>query len=184
MCELVVAGYPDVLRAAQVVTELHRMDRRWSNELEHAITVAFQDDGRLLIQQTIDPAAGDAAAWSGLWAALIVETLMVTATDGIAAAAMAAHQVAAGNRPGSFRTGAPPTRPSWWVEEIGLPTEFMRDVDALVGRGESALFVLLWEMDLSRAIRQLRRLGGTVLHCSLDEAQVEKVRSVLAGSAA
>ena len=62
---------------------------------------------------------------------------MVTATDGIAAAAMAAHHVAAGNRPGSFRTGAPPSRPSWWVEEIGLPTEFMRDVSALVGRGES-----------------------------------------------
>lgn len=183
MCELVVAGYPDVLRAAQVLTELHRIDRRWSVELEHAITVAYQEDGRLLIQQTIDPAAEDCAAWSELWAALIRETLMVTVTEGIAAAASAAHQVAAGNRPGSIRTGASPSRPSWWAEEIGLPTEFMRDVGALVGRDESALFVLLWEMDLSRAVRQLRRLGGTVLHYLLDESQVEKVRTVLSGSA-
>ena len=184
MCELIVAGYPDVLRAAQVATELHRMDRRWSDELEHAITVAVRDDGRLLVQQTIDPAAGDSAAWSGLWAALIRDTLMVTATEGIAAAAMAAQQVAAGVPPGSTRTDAPPPRPSWWTEEIGLPTEFVRDVGALIGRGESALFVLLWKMEPSPAIRQLRRLGGTVVHCLLDETQDEKLRSVLAGSAA
>jgi uncharacterized membrane protein len=182
MCELIIVGYPDVLRAAQVVTELHRMDRRWSDELEHAITIAYQEDGRLLVQQTIDPAAEDCAAWSGLWAALIGETLMVTATEGIAAAAIAARQVTAGTRPGSIRTDAVPSRPSWWTEEIGLPAEFMRDAGALIGLGESALFVLLWEMDPSRAIPQLRRLGGTVLHCQLDDTQTKMVRSVLTGS--
>jgi uncharacterized membrane protein len=183
MCELIVAGFPDLLRAAQVVTELHRMDRRWSDELEHAITVAYQEDGRLLVQQTIDPAAEDCAAWSALWAALIRETLMVPATEGIAAAAVAARQAATANPPDSTRTDAAPSRPSWWTEEIGLPAEFMRDAGALIGPGESAFYVLLWEMDPSRAKVQLRRLGGTVLHCQLDEAQVEKVRTVLTGSA-
>ncbi|MGD9895227.1 MAG: DUF1269 domain-containing protein [Dehalococcoidia bacterium] len=183
MGELIIAGYPDVLRAAQVVTELHRMDRRWSDELEHAITVAYQEDGRLLVQQTIDPAAEDSAAWSALWAALIRETLMVTATEGIAAAAIATLEVAAGNQPGAGRTDAVSARPSWWTEEIGLPAEFMRDAGALIGPGESAMYVLLWEMDLSRATLQLRRLGGTVLHSHLDEAQVETVRTVLHGPA-
>src|SRR5687768_17304010 len=90
MSELVISGFPDVLRAAQVVTELQRMDQRWAEELEHAVVVAYQEDRRLLVQQTIDPAADDNAAWSGMWAALIRETLMVVATEGTRAASSAA----------------------------------------------------------------------------------------------
>jgi uncharacterized membrane protein len=183
MSELVVAGFPDVLRAAQVVTELQRMDRLWTGELEHAVTVAYQDDGRLLVQQTIDPAAGDSAAWSGLWAALIRETLMVVATEGILDASTAAEQAVAGNRPGIIGRDAKSQRPSWWAEEVGLPLDFMRDVGALIGPGESALFVLLREIDPARAGRQLHRLGGIVLHCPLDAAQGAKVQTVLAGFA-
>jgi uncharacterized membrane protein len=182
MSELVISGFPDVLRAAQVVTELQRMDQRWADELEHAVAVAYQEDGRLLVQQTIDPAAEDNVAWSGLWAALIRETLMVVATEGIPAASSAAQQAVAGNRPGIIGADAKAQRPSWWAEEIGLPAEFMRDVGALIGPGESALFVLLREIEPARAKLQLRRLGGTVLHCSLDVTQDAKVRSVLAGS--
>jgi uncharacterized membrane protein len=182
MSELVVAGFPDVLRAAQVVTELQRMDRLWTDEVEHAVTVAYQDDGRLLVQQTIDPSAGNSAAWSGLWAALIRETLMV-ATEGILEAATAVEQAVAGNRPGIIGRDARSQRPSWWAEEVGLPPDFMRDVGALIGPGESALFILLREIDAARASRQLRRLGGTVLHCPLDASQGAKVQTVLAGSA-
>jgi uncharacterized membrane protein len=180
--ELLVVGFPDTHRAAQVAYELQRIDPRWTSELALAVTIAWQDDGRLLIHQTVDPAAHESAAWSGLWAALIREALLVPNTDRLPAASRAAQAALAGGEAGP--APAPPSLPpSWWVERLGIPEEFMRDIGALVEPGHSAMFLYPHALDPTRATQVLRRFGGTVLRCPLDEAQDARIQAVLAADA-
>ena len=94
---------------------------------------------------------------------------------------MAASTVAAREPATNGDSLAPLTR-NWWVTDVGIPDDFVRDVGALVQPGESAIITLAENFDPKVAAHVLRDCGGSLIYTSLSTDQVSKVRRELATS--
>jgi uncharacterized membrane protein len=70
----------------------------------------------------------------------------------------------------------------WWVADVGISENFVRDVGALVQPGESAIITLAEQFDPHLASDVLRDCGGSMIYTSLSSDQVSKVRQELAVS--
>jgi uncharacterized membrane protein len=64
--------------------------------------------------------------------------------------------------------------------EVGIDEEFVREVEALMKPGTSALFVLDRESDLDAILKGIRGLGGTVLKANVDLKRAQLIQSTLA----
>jgi uncharacterized membrane protein len=68
--------------------------------------------------------------------------------------------------------------------ETGIDEEFVREVEALMKPGTSALFVLDQEGDMDAILQGIRGLGGTVLKTNVDLKRAQLIQSTLAATAA
>ena len=94
---------------------------------------------------------------------------------------MAAAKVAA-REPAENGDSLEPLTRDWWVSDVGISDNFVRDVGALVQPGESAIITLAEKFEPQLASRVLRDCGGSMIHTSLSTDQVSKVRRELATS--
>jgi len=62
----------------------------------------------------------------------------------------------------------------------GFSEDFIRDVEAMMKPGTSALFVLDNEGDLEMILHKIRGLGGTVLKTNVDMERAKLIQSTLA----
>jgi len=62
----------------------------------------------------------------------------------------------------------------------GISEEFIRDVEAMMKPGTSALFVLDKDKDMEVILHAIRGLGGTVLKTNVDVDRAELIQSTLA----
>ena len=69
------------------------------------------------------------------------------------------------------------------VAAAGIGGDFLREVQALMKPGTSALFVLDAEGDMDVILHALRGLGGTVLKTNVDRQRAELIQSTLAAPA-
>lgn len=169
--DLIVVGFPGRYRAAQVLTEL-RQSAVHLFDLDEAITVSWEDRRNFIVQQSINLSREEGARWARLWGALIRATLFQPFTERLT---NAARKVASGERP--VETAAL-TR-DWWVSEVGIPDDFVRDVGALVQPGESAIITLAEKFEPQLAVKVLRDSGGSLIYTSLSGEQVDKVKKEL-----
>jgi uncharacterized membrane protein len=65
----------------------------------------------------------------------------------------------------------------------GISEEFIRDVEALMKPGSSALFVLDEDGDMEIILHTIQGLGGTVLKTNVDVERAKVIQSTLAASA-
>jgi uncharacterized membrane protein len=65
---------------------------------------------------------------------------------------------------------------------VGISEKFIRDVEALMKPGSSALFVLDNDIDMDMILRTIQGLGGTLLKTSVDMGRAKLVQSTLAAS--
>jgi uncharacterized membrane protein len=70
----------------------------------------------------------------------------------------------------------------WWVGDVGIPENFVRDVGALVQPGESAIITLTEKLEPQSAESILRDCGGSLIYTSLSGDQMNKVRRELTTS--
>jgi uncharacterized membrane protein len=66
---------------------------------------------------------------------------------------------------------------------VGISEEFIRDVEALMKPGTSALFVLDEAGDMEIILDKIQGLGGTVLKTNVDLERAKLIQSTLAASA-
>ena len=71
MRNLIVVGFKDRYRAADVLNQLRQMDFDWVVDLDDAVAVYRDSKGRLRMQQSYDLTTGEGAAWGGIWGSLI-----------------------------------------------------------------------------------------------------------------
>lgn len=64
---------------------------------------------------------------------------------------------------------------------VGIQDEFIRDVEAMMKPGTSALFVLDDEGDLDEILDRIKGLGGTVLKTNVDSERAKLIQATLAG---
>jgi len=64
----------------------------------------------------------------------------------------------------------------------GISEEFVRDVEAMMKPGTSALFVLDDEVDMEVILHKIRGLGGMVLKTNVDPERAKLIQSTLAAA--
>ncbi|HEU4712346.1 MAG TPA: DUF1269 domain-containing protein [Pyrinomonadaceae bacterium] len=176
--ELIVVGFQGRYRAAQVLTELRQRGVDVF-DLDQAITVSWEDRGNFIVQQSVNLSREEGSRWARLWGAFIKTTLFQPFTERMS---MAAAKVAGREPlPANGDSLAPLTR-DWWVSDVGIPDNFVRDVGALVQPGESAIITSAEKFEPQLAARILRECGGSLIYTSLSTDQVSKVRRELATS--
>jgi uncharacterized membrane protein len=182
MSELIVIGFQDTYRAAEVLNELRRREWDWVVDLDEAVVVRWGEEGKLRVQICVDPTTHEGALWARLWGSLLSLGLFIPDTHGVAAAA---GNVAIGSGMATsvvegakdFASAAMPDG-KWWKESLRISEEFVRDIGALIQPGDSAIFMLLRTPKVVSVLRQLRNYGGTLLRTSLSPEQENKVNAV------
>jgi len=183
MRDLVVVGFHDQYRAADVLNELRRMNNDWVVDLDDAVAVYRDYKGRLRIQQSYDPTSREGAAWGALWGSLIGAALAIPFTGGASAAAAGAALAVGALTGGAVGATGGAIDAAWWKDEAGISEDFVRRVGAMIAPGQSAIFALLETANPEAVAEQFRGYGGTILRTNLSPEQTAKVQAVLHGSA-
>jgi uncharacterized membrane protein len=178
--ELVVVGFKeDKYRASDVLDQLRHMDFDWVIDLDDAVAVYRDYDGKLRVQQSYELTTGEGAAWGGLWGSLLCAVLAIPFTGGASAAA-AASALAIGAASGTaVGATAGALDATWWKEDFGIDNNFVREVGTLVQPGDSAIFALIETSNPAVVAAQFKGYGGTVLRSSLTPAQAAKLENYL-----
>src|SRR5215469_3023601 len=126
MSELVVGFKKDKYRASDVLDQLRQLDFDWVIDLDDAVAVYRDYDGKLRVQQSYDLTTGEGAAWGGLWGSLIGAALAIPFTGGASGAAAAGALAAGALGGGALGASAGALDASWWKDEFGIPDEFVK----------------------------------------------------------
>src|SRR5262250_2136796 len=174
--ELIVVGFQGRYEAAQVLTELRQRGVHLF-DLDQAITVSWEDRQNFIVQQSINLSREEGSRWARLWGAFIKATLFQPFTERLSAAAakVISRELRHDGEPAAL------TR-DWWVSDVGIPDDFVRDVGALVQPGESAIITLADRFDPKLALDVLGDSGGSLVYTSLSLEQVDKVKRELEAS--
>ena len=179
MSELVAFVFRDRFRAPEVLNELRRRDFGWARDLDEAVAVTINRDGKTRVQLSVDLSTYEGVSWARLWGALLSSTLFM---PGAEVMVEAATSLAFSNYE-PLRATAPDnetTRESgWWQEALARSVNFKRDVAALIEPSGSAIFMLLRDADAPVVLKQLRDYGDTIVHTSLSPEQDKKMLALL-----
>jgi uncharacterized membrane protein len=176
--ELIVVGFRGRYRAAQVLNDLRQRGLHLF-DLDQAITISWEDRRNFIVQQSVNLSREEGSLWASLWGPFIKATLFQPFTETLT---RAANRVASRSTRDIAESCPEVLGRDWWVIDVGIPADFIRDVGALVQPGESAIITLAEHFDAKTSINLLRDLGGAVVYTSLDRDQMEKVESALAAA--
>jgi uncharacterized membrane protein len=178
--DLVAFVFRDQFRAPEVLNELRRRDWTWIKDLDEAVAVTVNKDGRARVQLSVDPSTRDGARWARLWGSLLSATLFVPLTEVMVKAAdgltFSPRQPLDHRRPPD-ESGA---ESQWWCDSLKGANDFKRDVAALMAGNASAIFMLLRARNTAMVLSQLGNYGDTIVHTSLSNEQDEKLLKLLA----
>jgi len=178
MAELIVVGFKkDLYRASEVLNTLQDMNASWVVDLQDAVAVYRDYNGKLRVDQSYQMTSGEGAAWGGLFGGLLGALIAAPFTGGASIAAV----IAAGSLSGvALGATAGAIDASTWKEDYGISEDFVQRVGTMVQPGDSAIFALLRTLDPDLVAAQFKGYGGTILRTTLDPKQRAKVEATLA----
>lgn len=151
--ELVVIGFSDKLRAVEVLPQLQRLKFDWSADLQSAVAVEVERDGKLRLyhSQLLDPASGldEGLEWKAILNAIVPLPHLPAESTGEVAA-----RVRSINAKGSS-----------WLKRVSMDREFIRNAAAVLRPGNSAILTIL--RDAKPALAVLSGYSPIVLHTAL-----------------
>ena len=159
-------GYDDVARADKVRDEIVNLG--WGSGraakyliLEDCAAVIRHPDGSFTLDRTRFSGVANilACTGAGLLAGLVLAAPLTGATIGALL--------------GSAGTAA----------RLGISEDFIRDVEAMMKPGTSALFVLDDTVDMGVILHRIQGLGGKVLKTNVDLERAKLIQSTLAAPA-
>lgn len=158
MSELIVVAYPDVYRAAEVIAALRRLQTEYLVDLEDAVYVTKDPNGKVKLHQSVDLTTAGALE-GGFWGALIGLIFFAPILGGVIGAS-------AGALAGS-------------ASDYGIDDDFIRELSAQLAPGSSAIFVLVRKMTTDKVIPELSKFGGTLIRTSLPHDVEERIQAAL-----
>src|SRR6476659_8289337 len=91
MAELIVVGFKrDMYRASEVLNTLQDMNESWVVDLQDAVAVYRDYNGKLRVDQSYQMTRGKGAAWGGLFSGLMGALIAAPITGGASIAAVIA----------------------------------------------------------------------------------------------
>jgi uncharacterized membrane protein len=163
MSDLIAVAYPDRATAEQVRDELARLTREHVIEIQDAVVVTREADGKVKLHQTLNP-AGAGAAGGALWGGLIGLIFLAPLLG-------AAIGAAAGGVSGA-------------LTDLGVDDRFMKELGQSLPEGGAALFVLVRKVTPDKVIPRISEYGGRVVHSSLSAEAEEKLQEALSANPA
>jgi uncharacterized membrane protein len=161
-------GFDDMTRADQVRDEIARLG--WDTGRAGKYLVLL--DLAVVVRHPDGSFTFDRKPFSGL-----ANILACTGVGFLTGLALAAPLTGAtlGALLGSAGTAA--------ATRVGIDEDFVRDVEALMRPGTSALFVLDDGADMAVVLEKIQGLGGTVLKTNVDLERANLIQSTLAANA-
>lgn len=158
MSDLIVVGYDDEFKAAEVRLMLLKMKKDYLIDLEDAAIAIKNEKGKVKLDQMHNLTAAGAVS-GGFWGALI-GLLFLNPVLGIAVGAA---------------TGAV----SGALADVGVNDHFMKDLAATMKNGSSILFVLVRKATPDKVLEELQGTGGKILKTSLSHEDEKKLQIAL-----
>ena len=159
MATLVVIDYESEVKAEEVRLTLLKMQKAYLIDLEDAVVVVRDENGKVKLRQLYNLTAAGAAS-GGFWGALI-GLLFLSPLFGFAIGA------AAGAVSGALR-------------DVGIDDGFMKSLGETLKPGTAALCVLIRQMTPDKVIEELQKFGGTLIKTNLSNENEAKLREALA----
>ncbi|MEV0169566.1 DUF1269 domain-containing protein [Streptomyces sp. NPDC050803] len=161
MSDLFVIAYNDVATASQVRDKLFELSKEHLVELDDAVVVERNQDGKIKLHQAVNHTAVGAAGgalWGGVIGLLFLAPLLGAAVG-----------AAAGAAGGAFT-------------DTGIDDNFMKDLSQNLRPGAAALFVLVRKAAEDKVIPQLTTYGGKLVQTSLSRADEDHLREAIAAA--
>jgi uncharacterized membrane protein len=172
MSELVCIAFKDSSTADRVLNELRAMETQYVLDLEDAVIVVRDMDGKVHLKQCVDVFGGATThgvalgvLWGGLMGLLFMNPL-----------AGLIGSIAGGAGGGAVSTAA---SEHGLLSDYGIPDKFIKDLGSTITRGTSAIFLLIRSADQNKLLAGFSRYEGTILKTSLSKEQEEKLRTAL-----
>ena len=158
MANLIAIAYPDAATAEQVRAELGRASKEYLVELQDAVVVEHDADGKIKLHQaysTTGVGAAGGAMWGGLIGLLFLAPVIGMAI-GAASGALAGK-----------------------MSDAGVNDDFMKQLGTKLPPGGAALIALGRSDAPDRLLERLAPFGGEVIQTSLSEEDEARLRSAL-----
>jgi uncharacterized membrane protein len=158
MSNLIAVAYPDQGTAEEVLETLGRLQTERSIQIEDAVIVTRDDEGKVKLHQSVKPAAAGAAGgalWGGLLGLLFLAPLL-----GMAVGA------AAGGAAGA-------------LADTGVDDRFLKELGNKLEPGGAALIVLVHRSTPDKVLPEISRYGGEVLQSSLSDEAEQQLQAAL-----
>src|SRR5215208_7977820 len=160
MSTLIAIGYPDAQTAEEVRGVLIQATKERILDLQDAVVVEHQSDGKIRLHQAVST-AGAGAAGGALWGGLI-GLLFLAPLLGMAVGA------ASGGLAGS-------------VADVGVDDNFMKDLGTKLETGTAALIVLVRSSTADKVLPRIQEFGGHVIQSSLSTEREEELTAAIQG---
>jgi uncharacterized membrane protein len=162
MSTLIAPGFDNEADAFEMRAALARLQSQYLIEMEDAVVVTRDTQGKVKLHQPVNLAAAGALR-GGIWGSLIGLLFL----NPLLGAAIGAGSGAIG--------GA--------LADIGISDQFMKDLGATLTAGTSALFVLVRKSTPDKVLEGLQPFVGKakVLQTSLTKDKEEELRRALEG---
>ena len=179
MSELMVIGFEGKHRAAEVLNQLADMDASFRTDLKDAVAVYRTDDGKLRVDQSVQPTTTEGAAWGALIGGMIGAILLAPATLGASTAAAAAALGTGALTGGLTGAAIGADDADTWKRTYGISDDFVKEVSGMVQPGQSAVFVLARTSSPVTVAEKFRGYGGKVLRTTLPKEAAAKFEQVM-----
>jgi uncharacterized membrane protein len=163
MSNLVAIAYRDAETAERVRNELIEATKEHLIEIEDAVVVERQPDGKIKLHQAMSPGATGAAGgalWGGLIGLVFLAPLLGMAV-GAATGGMAGK-----------------------ATDVGINDDFLKRLGERLEPGGAALIALGRSDAPDKVIERVRPFGGEIIQSSLSTEQEEHLRAALGEPAA
>ena len=179
MDNLIVVGFRGRHRASEVLSQLQVLDDAWTLDLADAVAAYRTDDGRLRIDQSINPTTKQGAALGGVFGALLGGLLAAPFTAGVSTVAAVAAVGTGALGVGSLGALAGADDAASFKEEYGVSDEFVQQVGGMIEPGNSAAFAVIRTNDPEEVARHFQGYGGTILKTTLPASKAAKVQETI-----
>jgi len=179
MSELIVVGFPGTHRASEVLSQLQDLQENWVLELDDAVAAYRTDDGRLRIDQSVNPTTKEGGAMGGYVGAMLGALLAAPFTGGASAAAAAAAIGVSAAGAGVVGAAAGADDAASFKESYGISDDFVKQVGGLIQPGNSAVFAEIRAADPKSIAERFRGYGGTILRTTLPPDKAAKLQDTI-----
>jgi uncharacterized membrane protein len=156
MSDLVFIAFDNEKQAEEVRDKVLEMQREYLIEVDDAVVVVRDQNGRVKLNQLVHPVAGGAVA--GAFWGMLVGWLFLLPLAGAAVGAAGGALV-----------------------DVGISDQDMkRQANEALKPGTAGLFLLIRKMTTDKVLEDLKGMGGTVIRTSFDHAKENALRAALA----